>query len=62
MRHLFEQFASAEGNWQNSAIMLNVRSKKKGTRHGKYIWRKYEDVKAQYLDQSYIRLQPYSNL
>ena len=29
MRHLFEQFASAEGNWQNSAIMLNVRSKKR---------------------------------
>ena len=51
MRHLFEQFLSSDGNWMNSAIMLNVRSKKKGTRHGCYVWLKFEDVKQKCLGQ-----------
>ena len=44
MRFMFEQFLTADENWQQSAIMMNVRQKKKGSRHGKYVWKRYDHV------------------
>eukprot|EP00439_Symbiodinium_sp_Y106_P068539 s1222_g11.t1 len=41
---MFEQFLTADENWQQSAIMMNVRQKKKGSRHGKYVWKRYDHV------------------
>ena len=42
MRHLFEQFVTAGEDWQQTAIMMNIRSRKKGTRHGQHVWKKFE--------------------
>ena len=42
MRHLFEQFLTSGGDWHATAIMLNVRSKKRGVRHGSHVWKKFE--------------------
>ena len=44
MRHLYEQFITSGENWLESAIMLNVRSKKKGVRHGCHVWKKHSAV------------------
>ena len=49
MRFLFEQFLTANENWQQSAIMMNVRQKKKGSRHGKHVWKRFEQVVAEQL-------------
>ena len=44
MRHLFEQFLTCSEDWQQSAIMMNVRSRKKGSRHGSYVWKKFQTL------------------
>ena len=49
MRHLFEQYLSSGGDWQNSAIMMNVRSKKKGVRHGSHVWKKFHVLVQEWL-------------
>ena len=49
MRFMFEQFLTADENWQQSAIMMNVRQKKKGSRHGKYVWKRYDHVVTEQL-------------
>ncbi|CAE7417885.1 unnamed protein product [Symbiodinium sp. CCMP2592] len=44
MRFMFEQFITADENWQQSAIMMNIRQKKKGSRHGKFVWKRFDHV------------------
>ena len=47
MRMLFEQFVSSEEDWMKSAIVCNIRQRKKGSRRGQYVWKKFEQLRKE---------------
>ena len=51
MKHYYEIFLSANEDWMQSSVMLNLRHAKKGKRSGKYVWKRYVDLVAQSLNR-----------
>ena len=47
MKHFYEVFLSAKEDWMKSSVMMNVSSKKRGKRSGRYVWKRYMDLKKE---------------
>ena len=44
MRMMYEMFITSNEDWMQSSIMMNVKSKTKGKRRGKHVWKKYIEL------------------
>ena len=47
MKHFYEMFLTANENWAQSSVMLNLRTANKKKKMGKYVWKRYIDLVAE---------------
>ena len=44
MRHFYEMYVSANENWLQSSVMVNIRNSSKGKKTGKYVWKQWQKL------------------
>lgn len=49
MRHLYEMWLSADGDWGQSSLMVNLKNKKGTSKKGVHVWKKFCTLVAECL-------------